>query len=110
MQVEVEQKKLNLEEMMRKFISVAETRFHNTETALKNQQGSIQGLENQIGQLAKMISEKPPGSLPSNTEPNPKEHVKVVTLRSGKVLAESERSHHKKLTEPKERKENSKTM
>ncbi|PPS19993.1 hypothetical protein GOBAR_AA00591 [Gossypium barbadense] len=38
-----------------------------------------------------MISERPLGSLPSNTEPNPNEHVKAVILRSGKVLAESER-------------------
>ncbi|PPR93554.1 hypothetical protein GOBAR_AA27118 [Gossypium barbadense] len=71
--------------MMSKFISVAETRFQNTETALKNQQASIQGLENQIGQLAKMISERTLESLPSNTKPNLKEHVKVVTLRSEKA-------------------------
>ncbi|PPS11164.1 hypothetical protein GOBAR_AA09479 [Gossypium barbadense] len=49
-----------------------------------NDQASIQGLENQIGQLAKMILERPPGTLPSNTKPNLKEHVKAVTLRSGK--------------------------
>ncbi|KAG8486462.1 hypothetical protein CXB51_019744 [Gossypium anomalum] len=54
-------------------------------------QASIQELENQIGQLAKMILERPQGSLPSNTEPNPKEHVKAVTLRSGKVFTESEK-------------------
>ncbi|KAG8485697.1 hypothetical protein CXB51_019007 [Gossypium anomalum] len=86
-----QEKKPNLEGMMTKFISVAKTHFQNTETALKNQQASIQGLENQIGHLAKMILERPPESLPSNTEPNPKEHVKAVTLRSGKVLAESEK-------------------
>ncbi|PPS07897.1 hypothetical protein GOBAR_AA12757 [Gossypium barbadense] len=50
-----------------------------------------------------MISDRAPGNLPSNTEPNPEAHVKVVTLRSGKVLAESEKSHNKKLTEAKER-------
>ncbi|KAG8478704.1 hypothetical protein CXB51_028539 [Gossypium anomalum] len=44
-----------------------------------------------IGQLSKLISERPSGSLLSNTEPNPKEHVKAVTLRSGKVLVESEK-------------------
>ncbi|PPR85935.1 hypothetical protein GOBAR_AA34752 [Gossypium barbadense] len=73
------EKKPNLEEMLTKFMSVSETRFQNIETALKNQQASIQGLKTQIG------------SLPSNTEPNPKEHVKAVTLRSGKVLTESEK-------------------
>ncbi|PPS19508.1 hypothetical protein GOBAR_AA01103 [Gossypium barbadense] len=54
--------------MLMKFISVSETHFQNTETTLKNQQASIQGLENQIGQLEKMISERPQGSLPSDTE------------------------------------------
>ncbi|KAG8493789.1 hypothetical protein CXB51_011098 [Gossypium anomalum] len=43
-----QEKKLNLEEMLSKFISVSETRFQNTETALKNQQASIQRLETQI--------------------------------------------------------------
>ena len=38
-----------------------------------------------------MISKRPPRNLPSNTEPNPKEHVKVVTLRIWKVLTESEK-------------------
>ncbi|KAG8502971.1 hypothetical protein CXB51_000796 [Gossypium anomalum] len=85
------EKKPNLGEMMTKFISVVETHFQNTETTLKNQQASIQGLENQIGQLTKIILERPPGSLPSNIKTNPKEHVKAVTLRSGKVLAESEK-------------------
>ena len=30
-----------------------------------------------------MLSERPQGSLPGNTELNPREHVKEVTLRSG---------------------------
>ncbi|KAK5772600.1 hypothetical protein PVK06_048890 [Gossypium arboreum] len=52
-----QEKKPNLEELLSKFISVSETRFQNTETALKNQQASIQWLETQIGQLSKLISE-----------------------------------------------------
>ncbi|KAG8496752.1 hypothetical protein CXB51_007784 [Gossypium anomalum] len=88
-----QEKKSNLEEMLSKFISVLETRFQNTETALKNQQASIQGLESQISQLSKLISEQPQGGLHSNSQP--KEHVKAVTLRSGKALAESK----KKLTQ-----------
>ncbi|KAG8490922.1 hypothetical protein CXB51_014749 [Gossypium anomalum] len=40
-----QEKKPNLEEMQSKFISVSETHFQNTETTLKNQQASIQGLE-----------------------------------------------------------------
>ncbi|XP_052489795.1 uncharacterized protein LOC128042488 [Gossypium raimondii] len=69
----LQEKKSNLKEMLMKFISVSETRFQNTEAALKNQQASTQGLENQIGQLVKLISKRPQGSLPSNTETNPKE-------------------------------------
>ncbi|PPR82169.1 hypothetical protein GOBAR_AA38546 [Gossypium barbadense] len=91
--------------MMSKFISVVETHFQNTKTALKNQQASIQGLENQIGQLTKMISERPPGSLPSNTKPNPKEHVKVGTLRSGKVLVEFEKKPPQEAERDKEEEE-----
>ncbi|KAG8489233.1 hypothetical protein CXB51_017266 [Gossypium anomalum] len=51
-----QEKKLNLEEMLPKFIAVSKNRFQNTETALKNQQASIQWLETQIGQLSKLIS------------------------------------------------------
>ncbi|PPS07934.1 hypothetical protein GOBAR_AA12710 [Gossypium barbadense] len=72
--------------MLSKFISLSETRFQNTETALTNQQASIQGLETQIGQLSKLISKRPQGSLPSNTEPNPREHLNAIselTLRVG---------------------------
>ncbi|PPS10228.1 hypothetical protein GOBAR_AA10419 [Gossypium barbadense] len=64
--------------MLSKFISVSETRFQNTETSLKNQQSSFKGLETQIGQLSKIISERPQGSLPSNTEPNPTEHLNAI--------------------------------
>ncbi|PPS07052.1 hypothetical protein GOBAR_AA13591 [Gossypium barbadense] len=67
--------------MLSKFISVSETRFKNTETALKNQQASIQGLETRIGQLSKLISERPQGSLPSNTEPNLREHLNAISAQ-----------------------------
>ncbi|KAI3762946.1 hypothetical protein L1987_53391 [Smallanthus sonchifolius] len=62
-----------------------EERFHTHETELRNQKASIQTIENQVGQIAKLLSERPPGGLPSNTEPNPKAHVKAITLRSGSL-------------------------
>ncbi|PPS19215.1 hypothetical protein GOBAR_AA01370 [Gossypium barbadense] len=68
--------------MFSKFISVSETCFQNTETTLKNQQASIQGLKTQIGQLSKLISERPQGSLPSNTEPNPREHLNAIRTQN----------------------------
>ncbi|XP_073294479.1 uncharacterized protein [Primulina huaijiensis] len=76
--------KSNLEQMMSKFIS-------STETRLQNQDASIKGLENQIGQLAKMIASREPGTLPSNTETNPKDQVKAIELKSGNVLESREK-------------------
>ncbi|PPR95955.1 hypothetical protein GOBAR_AA24707 [Gossypium barbadense] len=75
--------------MLMKFISVSETRFQNTKPALKNQQASIQGLKTQIGQLAKLISERPQGSLPSNTESNPREQLN----NRGKELKHVQRAY-----------------
>ncbi|PPR92638.1 hypothetical protein GOBAR_AA28034 [Gossypium barbadense] len=71
---------------------MSETRFQNTETALKNQQASIQGLETQIGQLCKLISERPQGSLPSNAEPNPREHLNAISThdKEGFIAPEPE--------------------
>ncbi|KAG8488548.1 hypothetical protein CXB51_016295 [Gossypium anomalum] len=85
-----QEKKLNLEEMLTKFISMSETHFQNTEIALKNQQASIQGLETQIGQLAKLIYERPQGGLPSNTETNPREQLHAITVHNDEGLVEAE--------------------
>ncbi|GJZ03096.1 hypothetical protein Tco_0521057 [Tanacetum coccineum] len=68
------------------------------ETVAKNHQASIQNLENKFDRLADKQSGRPSGSLPSNTQPNPKghnskayqplqsrnEHVNPVFTRSGK--------------------------
>ncbi|GJY33948.1 reverse transcriptase domain-containing protein [Tanacetum coccineum] len=68
------------------------------ETVAKNHQTSIQNLETKFDRLADKQSGRPSGSLPSNTQPNPKghnskayqppqsrnEHVNVVFIRSGK--------------------------
>ncbi|GJR12882.1 reverse transcriptase domain-containing protein [Tanacetum coccineum] len=67
-------------------------------TVAKNDQASIQNLETKFDRLADKQSGRPSGSLPSNTQPNPKghnakayqlpqsrnEHVNVVFRRSGK--------------------------
>ncbi|XP_073308362.1 uncharacterized protein [Primulina huaijiensis] len=86
------EEKSNLEQMMSKFIS-------STETRLQNQDASIKGLENQIGQLAKMIASRELGTLPSNTETNPKEQVKAIELKSGKVLETREKEKTQTLDE-----------
>ena len=55
----------------------------------KSQVISIKTLENQIGQIANALLNRQPGTLPSDTEVpgkrEAKEHVKAITLRSGKV-------------------------
>ncbi|PPR94154.1 hypothetical protein GOBAR_AA26511 [Gossypium barbadense] len=76
--------------MLSKFILVSETRFQNTGTALKNQQASNQGLETQISQLSKLISERPQGSLPSNTEPNPREQLNAINIQDAEGVVEAE--------------------
>ena len=42
----------------------------------------------QIGQLSSMLTERTAGTLPSNTVTNPKEHVKAISLRSGRIYEE----------------------
>ncbi|GJR39208.1 hypothetical protein Tco_1214892 [Tanacetum coccineum] len=68
------------------------------ETVAKNYQASIRNLETKFDRLADKQSGRPSGSLPSNTQPNPKahnskayqppqsrnEHVNVVFIKSGK--------------------------
>ncbi|KAH9734850.1 hypothetical protein KPL71_017531 [Citrus sinensis] len=62
---------------------------------------SLRNLANQIGQLATAVSNRPQGSLPSNTE-NPrregKEHCKVINLRSGKEVDSSNANQHNFVT------------
>jgi hypothetical protein len=68
-------------------ISRMATQFDAT---TKNQSAQIRNLENQLGQIANALSNRPQGSLPSDTEKNPRndgnEHCKAITLRSGKEL------------------------
>ena len=44
-----------------------------------------------MGQMANLLTERKQGSFPSNSEMNPrvegKEHVKAITLRSGREIA-----------------------
>ncbi|KAI3467900.1 hypothetical protein Pfo_024563 [Paulownia fortunei] len=68
------------------------------ESIIQNQSATIRSLEVQIGQISSMLSARPQGSLPCNTEINPKETVQAITLRGSKELLEFER----KITTPKE--------
>lgn len=44
-----------------------------TETTFQNQATSTRNLEVQMGQMASLLLGRQQGTLPSNTEPNPKE-------------------------------------
>ncbi|XP_039118815.1 uncharacterized protein LOC120254900 [Dioscorea cayenensis subsp. rotundata] len=94
------EKKFTTEDVLASFMINTEAKFVNinnqfaeVNNVLRNVQASIQPLKNQVGQLARANSERPPDSLPSNTENNLREHLNVVTLRSGKqVEARAEES------------------
>jgi hypothetical protein len=77
-------KEPSLKEILTQFISKSDSRMQNTEA-------SIKALERQVGQLANQLSERTQGTLPSNTKPNPREHVKAVTLRNGRELVAEEK-------------------
>lgn len=42
----------------------------------------LKNLKHQMGQIAKILSERSQGALPTNTETNPRENVQVITTRS----------------------------
>ncbi|KAL5578989.1 hypothetical protein UlMin_011431 [Ulmus minor] len=59
------------------------------DAVIQSQAASLRKLENQVGQLANELKNRPPGTLPSNTESpkrDGKEHCKAITLRGGKNL------------------------
>ncbi|XP_017221442.2 uncharacterized protein LOC108198185 [Daucus carota subsp. sativus] len=60
-----------------------------TEALVQSQAASLRNLENQVGQLANELRNRPRGTLPSDTE-KPigvgNEHCKAMTFKSGKVL------------------------
>ncbi|GJV61388.1 hypothetical protein Tco_1467488 [Tanacetum coccineum] len=79
-----------LEESLTKFL-VESTKRHkensniikeiraSTDVAIRNQGASINTLEIQIGQISKVLQERGIGCLPGSTEPNPRDHVKLIS-------------------------------
>ena len=72
------------------FMNETKANMQHQTTQLNNQAAQLRNLEVQMGQMANLLTERQSGSLPSNSEVNPRregnEHVKAVTLRSGKEL------------------------
>nr|XP_023894290.1 uncharacterized protein LOC112006229 [Quercus suber] len=76
-----QEKKPTLEDMFMQYTQ-------KTDEAIQNNSASIRNLKVQIGQLSSMLTERTTGTLPSNTVTNPKEHVKAISLRSGRTYEE----------------------
>jgi len=57
-----------------------------TLTHQKNQDASMRNLETQVGQLAKQVADQQGGQFFANTQTNPKEQCKVITIRCGKKV------------------------
>ena len=90
-----QEKKPSLEETTQQLAVATQTFMTTTDISLKNQAAAIHNLEVQISQISSLLSNRPKGSLPSSTEVNLKEHVKAITLRSEKVLAQDQVSREK---------------
>ena len=96
------EKKLDLEQALAQmltshsaFMNETKANMQQQATQLNNQAAQLRNLEAQMGQMANLLTERQLGSLPSNSEVNPRrdgnEHVKAVTLRSGKDLETKEK-------------------
>src|ERR1044072_7115394 len=85
--------KRSMEEMIEIFmarqdenIKKQEDANNRRDAAMREQHAVIKNLENQMGQMAKQLSERNPGTLPSDTHIPSIENASAITTRSGKVL------------------------
>ena len=92
------EKKVDLEQALAQiltshtaFMNETKANIQHQATQLNNQVAQLRNLEVQMGKMANILTERQQGFLPSNSEVNPRregnEHVKAVTLRSGRELA-----------------------
>jgi len=68
---------------MHAFMANTKTKIENQEALIRNQASSIHNLEDQVGQIASLLSARAQGSLPSNTDKISTEQVHAISLRSG---------------------------
>ncbi|KAJ4718918.1 DNA-directed DNA polymerase [Melia azedarach] len=87
------EKKPSLEDLLSTFIVETRNQFNKNEARLDNMKthmvnigATVKSLEVQVGQVATSIKYFHRGNFPSDTEVNPREQCKVITLRSGKEL------------------------
>jgi len=72
--------------LIKSFIIKTDERLDTHGATIKELGTNFRNLERQVRQIANILSERIPGTLPADTEKNPKETVSVVTLRSTQVL------------------------
>src|SRR3954466_16239402 len=65
-----------------------EKRFEVNKLNIQNHDSILKNLEQQVGQIHGMLSQRQPGHFPSDTERNPKEQVNMISLRSGRQVEE----------------------
>nr|XP_027062041.1 uncharacterized protein LOC113688428 [Coffea arabica] len=91
-----------------KLTSATTQRFERIEGMMDQLTNMYRNVDVQLGQIANAVNNRNQWDLPNKTEVNPREHVKAITLRSGKELGESpvvesgrefERRENKKLSE-----------
>ncbi|XP_061337054.1 uncharacterized protein LOC133284092 [Gastrolobium bilobum] len=71
-----------LEKEPKQLTKTTEAFMNETRTHHKNQDASIRNLETQIGQLSRQLAERSPGTFPSDTIINPREHCNAITTKS----------------------------
>ena len=64
-----------------------EARLDSIETHCTNMSATMKSLETQVGQLVIELKNQQKGKFPSDTEHNPRDHYKAITLRSVKRLS-----------------------
>src|SRR4051812_20262981 len=85
---EKQPKKSGIEDLLTKYIEGNEKRLESNDMLMKNQSASIKNLEMQMGQIHNLLSNRPQGTFPSDTEKNPREQANAITLRSEKTYNE----------------------
>ncbi|KAL5573280.1 hypothetical protein UlMin_022877 [Ulmus minor] len=96
---QAQEKKPTMEEAFTQFMTRTNAFIDETRANFRNQGASIRNLEHQVGEISKLLTERGQGALPSNTERNPREEVKAITLRSGKELEKSKEASKQAIEE-----------
>ncbi|KAK8516097.1 hypothetical protein V6N12_013506 [Hibiscus sabdariffa] len=72
-----------------RFIQKTDAFMDRTEMKLQNHDATLKSLETQVGQISQILSSRPIGGFPSDTEVAKgatHEQCKAITTRSGKIL------------------------